>query len=80
MPLTAYGSATVDDVECEVSDEDIVEYVTHNPKLMEQIRVGYEPLADMWADAFVNEDAVGQEQMLAALRRVCPHMTIGFGK
>jgi hypothetical protein len=70
-------SARIDEeVDVEVDDDDVVAYVLGDPALMDQIRHGMELDAGEWADAFANEDAVGQEQMLAALRRVCPHMTI----
>lgn len=40
-----------------------------------------EPIdADTWAKEFIDADSIGQEQMMANLRLLCPHLTIEFRK
>jgi hypothetical protein len=73
MQTTVYVEGEHD---VEVDDDDIVAYVSGNRELFLRIIADRQMEHGAWADAFMNEDAVGQEQMLAALRRVCPHMTI----
>jgi hypothetical protein len=69
-----------EEVLVDIDDDEIVECVCNDPELIHRILDGYDMGADQWAEHFAGSDAVGQEQMLAALRRVCPHMTIGFSK
>lgn len=35
---------------------------------------------DAWAKEFVDADAIGQEQMMATMRLLCPSLTIEFRK
>ena len=69
-----------EEVTVDVDDDDIVSYVCGDPDMIDRILEGYNMEADVWADHFYDADAVKQEQMLASLRRVCPHLTIEFRK
>lgn len=35
---------------------------------------------DAWAKEFIDADSIRQEQMMATLRLLCPHLTIEFRK
>jgi hypothetical protein len=77
MGLICSGTA---DVEIEADDDDVVAYVLEDADVMRRVLEGSVMTADAWAEAFSEADAVGQEQMLAALRRVCPHLLTIFEK
>lgn len=69
-----------DEVDVDIDDDDIVEYVCNDPELVDRVLDAHHMDADQWAKRFWESDAVAQEHMMAALRRVCPTITITFAK